>query len=86
MDNFVSLYGHDGRLLGKLCLDTGRAQIGYLFYAVERTCERLARGDSRDLYTYWVCSECNSSMPSPSNYCPNCGARVKEVTDAVRDL
>lgn len=44
----------------------------------ERTCERLARGDSRDLYTYCVCSECNGSMPSPSNYCPNCGARVKE--------
>lgn len=45
----------------------------------ERTCERLARGDSRDLYTYWVCSECNGSMPSPSNYCPNCGCRVEVV-------
>lgn len=30
-----------------------------------------------DVEEYWQCSNCGSNMFSPTNFCPNCGARMK---------
>ena len=45
----------------------------------ERTCGLRSRFTG--MYCY-ECSECGHGMKPDWNYCPNCGARVKEEPDA----
>ena len=87
MSKFVDLYGHDGHLLGKLCLETGRVQIGYLFYVPERTCRikqhRCTNCDHEiNDRAYFVKVEigggCWTADSRTANFCPNCGAKVAE--------
>ena len=56
-------------------------------YVKEKTCnvENVKRGTSYDVWRYTCCgyehSESNTDAYAtsiPMNYCPNCGARVKE--------
>ena len=45
----------------------------------ERTCKFMPYSEKSD---DGVCSKCGAYMYEQDNYCPNCGARVKEDTDA----
>ena len=82
MAKLVKLYDENGERVGTYCIETGRAQIGDKFFAVERTCKN-ASIDNDD----FVCSKCNSEMPFAFVYqnnievkikfCPICGARIE---------
>lgn len=74
-ERLVSLYDHDGRLVGKLCLETGRAQIGHLFYAPERTCRIVWNETDKT----WECDSCGGAVGLKEvSYCESCGAKVFE--------
>ena len=34
-----------------------------------------------DYEQFWVCSRCGAKMHFATNYCPNCGAKMKGVED-----
>lgn len=36
-------------------------------------------GEHQDVYTEAFCSNCHAGIDESASYCPNCGARVKEV-------
>lgn len=82
-NGLVGLYGRDGRLLGKLCLDTDRAQIGNLFYVPERTCRKVKLKRTDPKLCAKACSECGKEFGIwwGVKYCPHCGARVVESED-----
>lgn len=44
----------------------------------ERTCKRIEKDNPADN----ECSECGFYLMYMYSYCPNCGARIKENTDA----
>lgn len=90
MSDHIDLYDSDGLRVGAFCVRTGRAQIGDMFLAAERTC----RDASERPWQLW-CSECGARLdledndgeptlwngkgaPLPVNFCPNCGAKVVE--------
>ena len=45
----------------------------------ERTCEFMPYSEKSD---DGICSKCGAYMYEQDNYCPDCGARVKEDADA----
>lgn len=49
---------------------------------IERTGEWVRRWRlSPDCYQEWQCSECEYEMDVETNYCPNCGAKMKGGTE-----
>lgn len=83
MSKLVNLRDDDGELVGKLNPETGRAQIGYAFYAAERTCEMVydAEWSGDELYPTdcYACSVCGfKEMNGKPRFCPGCGARAIE--------
>ena len=44
--------------------------------APERTCRNAYEYKPEDRGFEFVCSECGYAFPGPSNFCPNCGAKV----------
>lgn len=79
----IHLYGGDGGLVGQWCPETGRAQIGDMLFAQERTC-RMSDTHWDDGECTWgcICSECGAKHQYERgewmNYCPKCGRRVVE--------
>lgn len=81
MSDHIDLYDSDGLRVGAFCVRTGRAQIGDMFLAVERTCRIVHPVDEfGDIGE--VCSECGFGnmrdrfTAQPFRFCPRCGARV----------
>lgn len=77
-NGLTGLYTRDGEYVGQLALPTGRAIIGGMFYAAERTCHRVWR-KQKIRQNKATCSECGYGITdSRFNYCPKCGARITE--------
>ena len=81
MSDHIDLYDSDGLRVGAFCVRTGRAQIGDMFLAVERTCRAdLTEGrGERHPWRTWECSACGGTYEDvygSYEFCPRCGARV----------
>lgn len=78
MVDLVKLYDENGERVGTYCIETGRAQIGYNFFVIERACKPECRDSSDGFHSYY-CSNCGEFMgiyPKQDNYCYNCGVKL----------
>lgn len=66
---------------GALLIPVFRVEQMLDHYFPERTCRMIVYKQDKDKpwYEQWgVCSECEELLEPSDNYCPNCGAKVKE--------
>lgn len=66
MSNLIYLYAPVGERIGTYCPDTGRAQIGDKFLAVERVCRNVCESKYNDEF---ICSECGLWLDLYGNGC-----------------
>lgn len=77
MSNLIYLYAPVGERIGTYCPDTGRAQIGDVLLAPERTCRMVKPEWAGPKSRTKACSECGMQFETwLENYCSYCGAKV----------